>query len=92
MSRIAVSSRVSTECWRFDKDKSDDNQRWSYLMFGDKWRDGRLLGTVKARTGGDKWVVEWDIDKTKTEISTEYLCKEDQFLPIQGTVLTKQTY
>ena len=73
MNRITINSRVSTEGWRFDTDTSDD-ERLSYLIFGENWRDSRLNGTVKARSGGDKRLVEWDIDKTKTEISTEYLC------------------
>ena len=85
MTRIVINSRVSTECWRFDKaNKSCDEDRWSFLIFGKKWCDGRLFGTVMSRAGGDKFLVEWDIDGTQTEISTEFLCKEDDSCPKQG--------
>ena len=49
-------------------------------MFDHDWQDGRVHGTVKS------WQ-EWDVDKTNTEISTEYLYKEDDLLPCQGTHL-----
>ena len=87
MNRIALNSRVSTEGWRFDDSALDEKQRWSYLMFGENWRDSRLHGTVKARGGGDKWSMEWDIDKATRKISTEYLQKEPNSLPIQGELI-----
>ena len=43
--RIRISSRVSTEAWRFDQTKIDVD-RWSYKIFGELWRDARIIGTV----------------------------------------------
>ena len=82
--RITVNSQVSTECWRFDKKCSSVESRWSYSIFGDKWRDGRINGTVKARAGGNRWLVQWDIDDSETEINTEYLLQLTNAFPVQG--------
>ena len=75
--RITVGARVSTECWRFDGKCKVLENRWSYSIFGEDWVDGRLKGTVKARAGGNRWLVKWDIDDSETEISTENLVNED---------------
>lgn len=84
--RIAVDSRVSTECWRFDRKHDKEADRWSYSKFGEKWQDSRVIGTVRTRGGGDRWHVKWDIDGSITEISTQHLHKENDSIPIQGYI------
>ena len=66
ISRINIDSQVSTECRRFDK-SSKEEERWSFHVFGNTWRDERLHGTVTGRNGGDKWVVRWGVDHSETE-------------------------
>ena len=79
--RIKVGTHVSTECWRFDRKHEVREDRWSwkkfYSKFGENWLDVRLTGVVKARAGGNRWLVEWDHDNTEMEISSEYLVNED---------------
>ena len=75
--RIRIGTNVSTECWRFDRKHKVPEDRWSWKEFGENWVDVRLKGTVKARAGGNRWLVEWHYDNTEKEISTEYLVNED---------------
>ena len=84
MIQITVNSRVSTECYRLNKDTGNCKNRCSFFMFGDDWWNRRVYGTVKSRAGKGKWFGEWNVDKTNTELSTGYLCKEDDLLPLQG--------
>ena len=82
MPRIKVNSRVSTEAWRFDRNNVEEKNRWSYSMFGEKWRDGRVYGTVVSKEG-EKWMVKWDLDSDESALESEMLYKESDQLPIQ---------
>ena len=77
--RIKVGTNVSTECWRFDGRHKNPGDRWSYHKFGENWADVRLAGVVKARAGGNRWLVKWTYDGTEREISTEHLVNEGNF-------------
>lgn len=85
--RIKVNSRVSTEAWRFDQIQANDvdTNRWSYMHFGEGWRDARVYGIVKEKSG-QKWRIKWDIDGEITEFETDILHKEND-LPKQGKQL-----
>ena len=87
MSRIKLGSRVSTEAWRFDqKNVNKLEDRWSYLHFKSLWRDARLFGTVKGKSG-NRWLVQWDIDQQIASWETDYLFKEVDDTPLQGKIL-----
>ena len=75
MSRIKADFIVSTEAWQFDQPSSNEKDRWSYFTFGEKWRDARVYGKVKGKSG-DKWIVLWSLDGSITHISSEILCLE----------------
>ena len=51
MSRIKIGSRVSTEAWRFDKNSSVLEERWSFLNFGERWLGSPVVGTVDGKSG-----------------------------------------
>ena len=84
MSRIKVSSRVSTEAWRFDnKSVEVDEQRWSFIQFREDWKNARVFGTVQSKSG-DRWIVKWDIDGEENSLESDFLFKEDDSAPIQS--------
>ena len=56
MPRIKINYLVSTEAWQFDAAKSFECDRWSYKIFGEKWRDARVHGKVVGKCG-EKWKV-----------------------------------
>ena len=61
MSRIKLSSRVSTESWHFDSPTvTIEEDKWSWKVFGKKWLDSRVYGTVLGKNGR-KWQVKWDL-------------------------------
>lgn len=76
MKRITVGSRVSTEAWRFDSQGTSTSDRWSYIIFGEKWQNARVFGEVTKRIG-EKFEVIWDIDGEKSVFEMDCLCKED---------------
>ena len=64
---------MSTEAWQFDEKSVEENERWSYSAFRNKWRDARVYSRVKERLE-EKWIVLWSIDNNVTTISSEKLC------------------
>ena len=54
--RIKIGSRVSTEAWRFDIKHTVTEEHWSFLTFGEKWLDSRVIETVEGKSG-NRWVV-----------------------------------
>ena len=75
MPRIKVNCLVSTEAWQFDAAKSLECDRWSYKIFGEKWRDARVHGKVVGKCR-EKWKVCWDIDGTESCLESGKLCLE----------------
>lgn len=55
---------MSTEAWQFDDKVENDYDRWLFKVFGEKWRDSRILGTTTGKTG-NKWIICWDIDDSE---------------------------
>ena len=70
--RIKVGSRVSTEAWRFDNKNVELEERWSFTQFGEQYLDARCYGTVIGKKG-EKWNVEWKIDKSEMAFESRYL-------------------
>ena len=75
--RIKIGSRVSTEAWQCDNEKLArkpvvKENWWSFSVFGEKWRDSRVIGTVIDRKG-EKWVVRFDIDNGELPFDTDNL-------------------
>ena len=87
MPRIKIGSRVSTEAWRFDQKVDNLKDRWSYIHFGKVWRDARVLGSVKDKSG-NRWLVQWDIDQETVSWESDYLFQEPDNTPLQGKNLT----
>ena len=73
--RITLNSRVSTEAWRFDSRVTEDQHRWSFKVFGERWRDARVFGSVIKL--GSKVLVRWDIDGEESSFETSVLYKEE---------------
>ena len=82
MSRIKIDSIVSTEAWQFDDHSSNEKDRWSFYTFGEKWKDARVYGKVKGRSG-EKWIVWWTLDCNVTTISSDKLYLEKAIPPDQ---------
>ena len=80
MPRIKVGSRVTTEAWRFDKDKK---KRWSEEVFKDGWKNARVNGTVVMKSGTHHWNILWDIDGSESSLPTDVLQHECSDLPTQ---------
>ena len=80
--RTKIGSRVSTKAWRFDTASGKSIHRWSYKIFGEKWMDCHVIGTVGGKQGS-KWTVIWDIDGEETAFNNEYLQKENDTIPTQ---------
>ena len=49
MSKIKIDSFVFTEAWQFGEKSVEENERCSYCVMGNKWRDARVYGRVKRR-------------------------------------------
>ena len=83
MSRIKLSSRVSTESWHFDSPTvTIEEDKWSWKVFGKKWLDSRVYGTVLGKNGR-KWQVKWDIDNEVSQMECNFLEKKDDSTPSQ---------
>ena len=80
--RIKAGSRVSSEAWRCDLATQSETDRWSYKVFGDQWRDARIIGTA-LKPNGNYWSVQWDIDGQTTLINGANLVHEEDNVQIQ---------
>ena len=77
MSRIMIDSFMSTKAWQFDEKIVEENERWSYSVFGNTWRDACVYRRLKGRSG-EKWIVLWSIDNNVTTVNSEKLCLENK--------------
>ena len=76
MRRITIKSRVSTEAWRFDKQRIKREDCWQYTVFGEEWTNARVYGTV-AQQVGEKFEILWDIDDERSVFGSDHLCIDD---------------
>ena len=72
MRRITIDSRVSTEAWCFDDIKKKEEERWSFPVFGEDYKNARVYGTVTGRSG-QKFKVKWDVNGGESVIALDYL-------------------
>ena len=90
MGRIKLGSRVSTEAWCFSNKHTVTEEHWSFLTFGEKWLDSRVIGTVEGKSE-NRWVVRWDMDQDGSSWETEFLFKEDDSVPMQKSLMEINT-
>ena len=81
--RIRVNSCVSSEAWQCDQHGSDKEDRWSFSLLGDNWKDARIHGTVVRKANESSLVVHWDIDGQEFTVNTNSLFLESSDLPLQ---------
>ena len=77
--RIKQGSRVSTEAWFFEgiNESIPEEDRWSFQVFGEKWRDSRIYGTA-VNSNGNFWEVRWDLDNELRFTNLVNLVYEDE--------------